>query len=139
MKFLAFMLAAVVLGVCMASCSKDENVDAVGSKLFGTWVRNIDETEDGVRYILTETYQFRNNGTGENVQEMTIKESGVTTTIDPQRKAFKYTYSEKEELLLITFEGATQAAGYGVQLTGNTLMLTQSSNGTTLISTYIRK
>ena len=138
-RLLAALSALFILAIGAVSCSKDDNGAIHGSLLFGTWVRNIDETEDGVRYIIHESYRFNNDGTGVHKSEVSMKVNSTTTTMDPVSETFKYTYSEKDEMLLITFDGNSQAKGYNVQLTGNTLMLTQTQNGTVVISTFEKK
>lgn len=106
-SFLYAMLTIIMM-VAFTGCGKDDDDNGTMdvSSIVGTW-----ESEDESIFI------FRNDGTG-------------SLSNDDGSNNFEYTYSAKNETLLLMFKGSGKGTEYSVQKTGNILTL---SNGNSYI------
>lgn len=103
MKYLSIMLIILTMGVCVISCGNDDDEDST-MDIVGTWV-----TDDNTTFV------FRSDGTG-------------TQSDEDGSANFEYTYSAKEETLLLMFKGTGKGAEYKVQRTGNILTLSAGNS-----------
>lgn len=104
LKFLSWMFI-LLFTVSLSSC-KDDDEDAPAVGIVGTW----NETGDtGVSMI------FNNDGTGTK-----LNKAGA--------QYFQYTYLEAEHSMKLWYKESSYVYNYTVQITGNTMMLTQGSS-----------
>ena len=106
---LALTLCVVTALLCLASCGGSEKKSA----LVGTWAAN--EVE-GMSYV------FNEDGTGK---------------WDAGDYAMNFTYTEKDGVIELTYDGATTAQKWKYTIDGSTLTMKETDSGTTL--TYTKK
>ena len=106
---LALALCVVTAVVCLASCGGSEKKSA----LVGTWAAN---EAEGMSYV------FNEDGTGK---------------WDAGDYAMNFTYTEKDGVIELTYDGAPTAQKWEYTIDGSTLSMKEADSGVTL--TYTKK
>ena len=107
---LALTLCVITALLCLASCGSS---DGKKSALVGTWAAN---EAEGMSYV------FNEDGTGK---------------WDAGDYAMNFTYTEKDGVIELTYDGATTAQKWEYTIDGSTLTMKETDSGTTL--TYTKK
>ena len=114
-KFLAIMLAVVLMCGCLVACSGKKNEAAGGDSIVGTWELDLDKMLEGQEQAIIDmmkgmgysmTFTFNADGTGSTTMSM----SDESETTD-------FKYEIKDNQIVIGDEGADY------KLEGNTLTL----------------
>ncbi len=123
LKLFSLMLMLFAFCVTSTSCSSDDDEPGTGeSNIVGTWVV---EGSDDTSYT---SYTFDSDGSGVCFEKYTSGSMTLTDSWD-----FVYAYDEESKSLQLFPEGDTTVYRYTVNLTGNTLMLTQNNQVLILI------
>lgn len=116
-KYLMMMIAMLAIAVNFSSCDPDPDPEPEPptSGVVGRW------SNDSNTLVL----YFDEDGSG-TWTEKAKDSNGNSVTYDYN---FVYTYNESTGLLKLNIKGASMIENYDVNLTGNTMMLTYTSDG----------
>lgn len=117
-KYLMMMIAMLAIAVNFSSCGGSDSEPEPQPPTSGVVGRWSNDSNTLVLY-------FDEDGTG-TWTEKAKDSNGNSVTYDFN---FVYTYNESTGLLKLNIKGASKIENYDVNLTGNTMMLTYTSDG----------